>query len=172
MLVLEIECYRITASVSHLTGPLPPHQSIIWLAHCSHICQSFGLSSTTGITALPHQSVIWSHLIEILYSLIFVVCVSINCINLIRMLSKITFYIHTQMKFHSDKYCCITCCGTPCYGYSFLLAHWKDLDSLVCGLPPWGDIIFKSFYSGSNLQHIIVQISSLPLGFWINLLPK
>ena len=28
-LELEIEWYRITASVSHLTCPLPPHQSII-----------------------------------------------------------------------------------------------------------------------------------------------
>ena len=36
-LVLEIERYCITASVSHLTCPLPPHQSVIWLAHCHHI---------------------------------------------------------------------------------------------------------------------------------------
>ena len=28
-LVLDIECYRITASVNHLTCPLPPHQSVI-----------------------------------------------------------------------------------------------------------------------------------------------
>ena len=26
-----------TTSVSHLTCPLPPHQSVIWLAHCHHI---------------------------------------------------------------------------------------------------------------------------------------
>ena len=28
-LVLDIECYHITASVNHLTCPLPPHQSVI-----------------------------------------------------------------------------------------------------------------------------------------------
>ena len=28
-LVLDIECYRITASVNHLTCPLPLHQSVI-----------------------------------------------------------------------------------------------------------------------------------------------
>ena len=28
-LVLDIERYHITASVSHLTCPLPPHQSVI-----------------------------------------------------------------------------------------------------------------------------------------------
>ena len=28
-LALEIECYHITTSVSHLTCPLPPHQSVI-----------------------------------------------------------------------------------------------------------------------------------------------
>ena len=28
-LVLDIEHYRITASVNHLTCPLPPHQSVI-----------------------------------------------------------------------------------------------------------------------------------------------
>ena len=36
-LALDIEHYRITASVNHLTCPLPPHQSVIWLAHCHHI---------------------------------------------------------------------------------------------------------------------------------------
>ena len=36
-LALDIECYHITASVNHLTCPLPPHQSVIWLAHCHHI---------------------------------------------------------------------------------------------------------------------------------------
>ena len=29
VLALDIERYRITASVSHLTCPLPPHQSVI-----------------------------------------------------------------------------------------------------------------------------------------------
>ena len=29
VLALDIECYRITASVNHFTCPLPPHQSVI-----------------------------------------------------------------------------------------------------------------------------------------------
>ena len=42
--------------------PLPPHQSIIWLAHCHHISQSFDLPSTTmslcyHITALLHYHI-------------------------------------------------------------------------------------------------------------------
>ena len=37
VLVLDIERYHITASVNHLTCPLPWHQSVIWLAHCHHI---------------------------------------------------------------------------------------------------------------------------------------
>ena len=36
-LALDIEHYHITASVNHLTCPLPPHQSVICLAHCHHI---------------------------------------------------------------------------------------------------------------------------------------
>ena len=56
VLVIDIECYHITASVNRLTCPLPPHQSVIWLAHCHHISQSFDLPSTT---TLPHWSVIW-----------------------------------------------------------------------------------------------------------------
>ena len=72
-LALDIECYHITASVSHLTCPLPPHQSVIWLAlyhritalphwsvillaPCHHISQSFDLPTAT---ASPHWSVIW-----------------------------------------------------------------------------------------------------------------
>ena len=55
-LALDIEHYHITASVNHLTCPLPPHQSVIWLAHCHIISQSFDLPSTT---TLPHWSVIW-----------------------------------------------------------------------------------------------------------------
>ena len=46
-LALDIERYHITASVSHLTCPLPPHQSVIWLAHCHHISQSFDLPTAT-----------------------------------------------------------------------------------------------------------------------------
>ena len=42
--------------IIHLTCPLPPQQSVIWLAHCHHISQSFDLPSTT---TLPHWSVIW-----------------------------------------------------------------------------------------------------------------
>ena len=36
-----------TTSVSHLICPLPPHQSVIWLAHCHHISQSFDLPTAT-----------------------------------------------------------------------------------------------------------------------------
>ena len=36
-LALDLEHYHITASVNNLTCPLPPHQSVIWLAHCHHI---------------------------------------------------------------------------------------------------------------------------------------
>ena len=46
-LALDIERYRITASVNHLTCPLPPHQSVIWLAPCHHISQSFDLPTAT-----------------------------------------------------------------------------------------------------------------------------
>ena len=60
-------------SVSHLTCPLPPHQSVIWLAiyHSIkasphyHISQSFDLSPVTTLLSHltcplpPHQSVIW-----------------------------------------------------------------------------------------------------------------
>ena len=50
---------------SHLTCPLPPHQSVIW--HCHHISQSFDLPSTTNyhigqsfdLPPPPHQSIIW-----------------------------------------------------------------------------------------------------------------
>ena len=56
VLVLDIERYHITASVNHSTCPLPSDQSVIWLAHCHHISQSFDLPSTT---ILPHWSVIW-----------------------------------------------------------------------------------------------------------------
>ena len=79
VLVLDIEHYHITASVNHLTCPLPPHQSVIWLAHCHHISQSFDLpTATTSVSHLtcplplhyhigqsfdlpppPHQSIIW-----------------------------------------------------------------------------------------------------------------
>ena len=52
---------------------MPPHQSVIWLAHCHHISQSFDLPTATTsvshltcslplchrITALLHQSVTW-----------------------------------------------------------------------------------------------------------------
>ena len=37
----------MTASVNHLTCPMPPHQSVIWLAHCHHIGQSFDLPTAT-----------------------------------------------------------------------------------------------------------------------------
>ena len=46
-LALDIEYYHITTSVSHLTCPLPPHQSVIWLAHCHHISQPFDLPTAT-----------------------------------------------------------------------------------------------------------------------------
>ena len=36
-----------TTSVSHLTCPLPPYQSVIWLAPCYHISQSFDLPTAT-----------------------------------------------------------------------------------------------------------------------------
>ena len=39
--------YHVTASVSHLICPLPPHQSVIWLAHYHHISQSFDLPTAT-----------------------------------------------------------------------------------------------------------------------------
>ena len=44
-----------TKPVSHLTCPLPPNQSVIWLAPCHQTSQSFDLPSTT---ASLHQSVI------------------------------------------------------------------------------------------------------------------
>ena len=51
--------HRITSSIIWL-APLPPHQSVIWLAHCHHISQSFELPSTTTslhdcVTASPHH---------------------------------------------------------------------------------------------------------------------
>ena len=73
VLALDIECYHITASVNHLTCPLPPYQSVIWFAHCHHTIQYFDLPSTTALlhhhitTSISlvtcplqtHQSVIW-----------------------------------------------------------------------------------------------------------------
>ena len=86
VLALDIEHYRITASVNHLTCPLPAHQSVIWLTHCHHISQLFDLptATTSSVRASardrasarhralpyhcinhltcplpPHQSVIW-----------------------------------------------------------------------------------------------------------------
>ena len=39
--------YHITPSVNHLICPLPPHQSLVWLAHCHHISQLFDLPTAT-----------------------------------------------------------------------------------------------------------------------------
>ena len=84
----------LALALAHLTCPLPPHQLVIWLAHCHHISQSFDLPSTTAslhyyvsqsfylppattsVSHLtwplpPHQSVIWlalyHHVTELLY---------------------------------------------------------------------------------------------------------
>ena len=67
VLVLDIEHYCITASVSHLTCPLPPHQSVIWLAlyHCittlaSHLtCPHHHISQSFDLPPATNQSVIW-----------------------------------------------------------------------------------------------------------------
>ena len=50
-------CHRVTALVSHLPCPLPPSQSVIYLAPCHQTSQSFALPPTT---ASPHHHAITS----------------------------------------------------------------------------------------------------------------
>ena len=54
--------HRITVSVSHLSCPLPPNQSVIYLAPCHQTSQSFALPPTTTsphhcVTAPPHHRI-------------------------------------------------------------------------------------------------------------------
>ena len=53
--------HHVTTLVSHLTCPLPPYQSVIWLAHCHHISQSFDLPLTTIVTTSLHHCMIFPY---------------------------------------------------------------------------------------------------------------
>ena len=126
-----------TTSVSHLTYPLPPHQSVIWLApyhHITalkyyHISQSFDLPlATTSVSHLtcplpPHQSVIWlAHCHHISQSFD---------------MPSATISLH----YHITALLC------HCVSQSFdLPTATTSVNHLTCPLPPHQSVIWHALY--------------------------
>ena len=114
-------CSTSSTSVSHLTCPLPPHQSVIWLAlyHC--------------ITALLHRSVIWLalyHCITALLhqSVIWLVPTTTSVSHLTCPLPP-----HQSVIWHTLYHCIAM---SLCYHITMLVSH------LTCPMPPHQSVIW------------------------------